>query len=170
MATLCEIYCMSLSCVTAFMLAVECGSHCHSLPCAAADSCLVCRCTLLPVHACSIASVPQPGILQIPSKNPWTESTAVALTEDKNSATAKSLGTAASLLQCRGHRSSQEVGDVSILHTDSMKWTLPAVRGTAVPVPRHRHSAACARDKVSRAPSLLLEGLSVTTLLPLLVE
>ena len=38
-----------------------------------------------------------------------------------------------------------------------MKWTLPAVRGTAAPVPRHRHSAACARDKVSRTPSRLLE-------------
>eukprot|EP00891_Asterochloris_glomerata_P004088 jgi/Astpho2/4088/Aster-x1197 len=62
-----------------------------------------------------------------------------------------------------GRRSSQEVGDVSILHTDSMKWTLPAVRGTAAPVPRHRHSAACARDKASsvRVPHLATSRLHV---------
>ena len=37
---------------------------------------------------------------------------------------------------------------VSILHTDSMKWVTPVIRGASAPTPRIRHAAACCRDKV----------------------
>ena len=47
-----------------------------------------------------------------------------------------------------GQRAGELVDDVTILHTDSMKWVTPIIRGGSVPSPRVGHSAACCRDKV----------------------
>ncbi|KAL3154619.1 hypothetical protein ABBQ32_014069 [Trebouxia sp. C0010 RCD-2024] len=47
-----------------------------------------------------------------------------------------------------GQRGGELLEDVTILHTDSMKWVTPIIRGGSAPPPRVGHSAACCRDKV----------------------
>lgn len=51
-------------------------------------------------------------------------------------------------LGCSGQRGGELLEEVSILHTDSMKWVTPIIRGGSAPPPRVGHSAACCRDKV----------------------
>ena len=49
---------------------------------------------------------------------------------------------------CSGQRGHDVLDSVAILHTDSMKWVTPVIRGASAPAPRIRHAAACCRDKV----------------------
>lgn len=45
-------------------------------------------------------------------------------------------------------RGAQLTNELAVLHTDTMKWAAPAVRGAALPAPRRLAAAGCSRDKL----------------------
>ncbi|KAK9823106.1 hypothetical protein WJX72_000307 [[Myrmecia] bisecta] len=47
-----------------------------------------------------------------------------------------------------GQRRDEILGEVTILHSDTMKWVTPTIRGSNAPQPRHSHATANAREKV----------------------